>query len=100
MQNNSDTRQSYGFDSVQKNLSVIEIEMYSDGRIDVENAAKYLGVSKKSLDTWRCKGISPKFIKKGKRVFYYKQDLDEFLNSEERFTSTAQARTRKEMRNV
>jgi hypothetical protein len=82
------------------NLSPIEIQIYPDGRMDVENAAKYLGVSKKSLDMWRCKGTSPKFIKRGRRVFYFQKDLDIWLNESELFTSTSQARLRKEINNA
>lgn len=78
-----------------KKLSPIEIEIYPDGRMDSNNAAKYLGISEKTLATYPCKGTSPKFIKKGRRVFYFQSDLDEWLNESELFTSTAQAKLKR-----
>lgn len=34
-----------------------------------------------TLKLWRrCNPDSPRFIKKGARVFYYKSDLDEFIS--------------------
>lgn len=33
-----------------------------------------------TLKVWRrCNPDSPRFIKRGRRVFYYKSDLDEFI---------------------
>ncbi|HEY9886506.1 MAG TPA: helix-turn-helix domain-containing protein [Vampirovibrionales bacterium] len=69
-----------------------EIEIYPDGRLDTNNAARYLEKSVKTLAIWRSQGISPKFKKIRGRVFYYKSDLDEWLDSFKRCTSTAQAR--------
>jgi hypothetical protein len=64
--------------------------MFPDGRMDVENAARYLGLKRKTLDMYRSAGIGPKFVKRG-RVSYYREDLDEWLR-EGRVISTAQAR--------
>jgi len=44
-----------------------------------DGAADYLGVSRKTLPTWRTKGRSPPFCKIGKRVVYRLSDLDAFL---------------------
>jgi len=38
----------------------------------------------------RCNGNGPKFVKRG-RIFYFREDLDSWLNAGGRFTSTAQA---------
>ena len=77
-------------------IKQVEITAYPDGRLDCENAAKYLGRSKKTLDMWRVKGIGPKFIKTGGgRCFYFLADLDAWMNGENherRVTSTAAAR--------
>lgn len=67
-----------------------EVIMYPDGRLDTRNASAYLGLSEKTLAMMRCNGTGPKFVKRG-RVFYYKEDLDHWLNADGRFTSTAQA---------
>ena len=69
----------------------LSVQMLPDGRLDAENAAKYLGLKPKTLAMFRCDGSGPKFIKKGK-VFYFKEDLDNWLNGDGRFVSTAQAK--------
>jgi len=61
-----------------------------DGRMDAKNAATYCGLSVKTLAIKRCNGNGPKFTKKG-RVFYYRDDLDEWIKSGVAI-STAQAR--------
>ena len=66
----------------------IEIIVFPDNRLDAPNAAKYLGLSPKTLAMMRCEGTGPKFIKRG-RIFYFKEDLDEWLLREGKRTSTA-----------
>jgi hypothetical protein len=68
----------------------IEFKIFPDGRLDSINAAKYLGISPKTLAMMRCKGKSPEFIKRG-RIFYFKEDLDFWLMSEGKRTSTAKS---------
>jgi hypothetical protein len=65
------------------------VVMFPDGRFDTKNAASYIGLSEKTLAMMRCSGTGPKFIKRG-RIFYFKEDLDIWLNAGGRFTSTAQ----------
>ena len=71
-------------------LQSLEIMMYPDGRLDTTNASLYLGLKEKTLAMMRSQGTGPKFIKRG-RIFYYKEDLDAWLNAQGRFNSTAQA---------
>ena len=68
------------------------IIMFPDGRLDTKNASLYLGLKEKTLAMMRGSGSGsgPKFIKRG-RVFYFKEDLDAWLNAQGRLTSTAQA---------
>ena len=70
-------------------VKVKEVMMYPDGRLDVKNAAVYVGLSEKTLAMMRCDGTGPKYTKRG-RVFYYVEDLDAWLQ-EGRVVSTAQA---------
>lgn len=67
-----------------------EVVMFPDGRFDTKNASNYLGLSEKTLAMMRCNGTGPKFVKRG-RIFYFREDLDSWLNADGRFTSTAQA---------
>ena len=66
------------------------IDILPDGRMSARNAAAYLGLSVKTLAMKRWQGNGPKFVKRG-RVFYYREDLDEWLRAG-RATSTAEER--------
>lgn len=80
-----------------KNYDVqpVSIVTYPDGRLDSKNAALYLGLKEKTLAMMRGYGTGPKFIKRG-RIFYYREDLDTWLNANGRYTTTAQAIQHKE----
>lgn len=69
-----------------------EISMFMDGRMNTINAAKYVGLSIKTLACTRSTGTGPPYTKRG-RVFYYKEDLDAWLRGGTRL-STTQRRTR------
>jgi hypothetical protein len=58
--------------------------------MDTRNAALYMGLSEKTLAMMRCNGTGPQFIKRG-RIFYFRDDVDAWLNAQGRLTSTAQA---------
>ena len=70
-----------------------EVTMYPDGRLNTLNASLYVGLSEKTLAMMRCNGSGPRFVKRG-RIFYFKEDLDSWLNAGGRMTSTAQAQLR------
>ncbi len=53
------------------------------GRMDSNNAAKYLNRAPKTLAMWRMQGIGPEWSKCGGRVFYSKDALDAFIRGEE-----------------
>ena len=72
-------------------LAAIRVVMLPDGRMDTTNAALYLGLKPKTLAMMRCEGTGPQFIKKG-RIFYFKSDLDAWLDDGMRYTSTNQVR--------
>jgi hypothetical protein len=72
-------------------IQSIRVVVYPDGRLDTENAGRYLGLSTKTLAMMRSAGNGPKFIKRG-WVFYFKDDLDAWLGQRPRVSSTAQAR--------
>ena len=73
-------------------MEVTEVTIRPDGRMNTRNAATYLGLSEKTLAMFRTSGTGPQFIKKG-RVFYFREDLDTWLNESGRVNSTAQWRT-------
>jgi hypothetical protein len=42
-------------------------------------AARLLAVSNRTLQTWRCKGIGPAFVRAGRAVRYRQTDLDAWI---------------------
>jgi hypothetical protein len=59
-------------------IEKITVTVYPDGRLDSKNAARYLGLSEKTLAMMRWKGTGPEYIKKGK-IFYFRSALDLWL---------------------
>jgi hypothetical protein len=62
-------------------IQPIEVMILPDGRMDRKNAARYLGLSVKTLAMHVSRGTGPKFIKRG-RVFYFRKDLDQWLRND------------------
>lgn len=77
----------------------LEVVVYPDGRLDTTNAALYTGLADKTMAMMRCNGTGPLFIKRG-RIFYFKEDLDNWLNEHGRFISTAQAQERQSQKKL
>lgn len=76
--------------NLKTSIKILEVVIYPDGRMNTEGASLYTGLSNKTLAMMRCDGTGPKFIKRG-RIFYYRADVDDWLNADGRLTSTAQA---------
>ena len=72
-------------------IETVLVKMYPDGRMDSRNAALYLGLEEKTLASKRCNGTGPDFIKRG-RIFYFKDDLDAWINEARKAGSTAHSR--------
>ncbi len=73
-----------------------DVLIFPDGRLDTKNASLYTGLAEKTLATKRCDGTGPKFVKRG-RVFYFKEDLDDWLNEDGKLRSTAQAQKKRNL---
>ena len=50
------------------------------GELSREEAATYLGVSKRTLEKWVEKKVGPDYRRRGRRVFYKQSDLDAWSN--------------------
>ena len=57
--------------------------------LNTPDAAAYLDLQKATLETWRCLGRGPPFVKMGRLVKYRVADLDAYIESR-RCTSTVQ----------
>jgi hypothetical protein len=76
---------------VEIELEKVKVVVYPDGRLDTENAARFVGLSPKTLAIMRSSGTGPRFIKRG-RVFYFLEDLERWITEQPRVRSSAQAR--------
>jgi hypothetical protein len=59
-------------------LHAVDVVILPDGRMNRKNAARYLGLSVKTLAMHASRGTGPRFIKRG-RVFYFREWLDEWV---------------------
>ena len=58
----------------------VRVRVLPDGRMDRQNAALYLGMKPKTLAMWEVEGKGPPSIKVGGKRFYFKVQLDRFIN--------------------
>jgi excisionase family DNA binding protein len=68
-------------------MSVVE----SFPRFRTPHAAAYLGVSKSFLEKLRVEGGGPGYFKLGKTVVYERQELDDWLQSRKRYSTSQYA---------
>lgn len=76
---------------MQIEMERVKVVVYPDGRLDTDNAARFLGLSPKTLAIMRSVGNGPQFVKRG-RVFYFLDDLQSWIAERPRVRSAAQAR--------
>ena len=50
-------------------------------RYDTAQAGEYLGHAANTLAKWRVQGRGPRFRKQGSRVYYYEHDLDRWIET-------------------
>ncbi|MBC2732805.1 MAG: helix-turn-helix domain-containing protein [Desulfobacteraceae bacterium] len=55
--------------------------MVSQAYFSTEQAATYIGLSRRTLEGFRCRGGGPVFIKAGRRCLYRREDLDTWAMS-------------------
>ena len=60
-------------------LEPVRVRVLPNGKLDSNNAAKYVNRAPKTLAQWRMQGIGPEWTKCGGRVFYNKEALDAFM---------------------
>jgi Helix-turn-helix domain len=58
--------------------ATVHVTILPDGRMDRKNAARYTGLSEKTLAMYASRGTGPAFVKRGK-VFYFQEDLDRWI---------------------
>ena len=65
--------------AVEHAIEQTRVRVLPDGRMDRRNAATYLGLKESTLRVWAVKGIGPRMVRVGSRVFYVKESLDQFI---------------------
>lgn len=60
----------------------VRVRVLPDGRMALDDAARYLGHKPKTLSMWKLQGKGPRSVKVGGRVFYFQRDLDAFVRGE------------------
>ncbi len=63
-------------------IDSVRVRVLPDGRMDRRNAALYIGMKPKTLAMWELEGKGPPSIKVGGRRFYFKAELDRFINGQ------------------
>ncbi len=56
--------------------------------VDTRQAAELIGMSRRTLEKWRGEGTGPPFLKLGRRVLYSVADLEEWLRSRRRYSTS------------
>ena len=56
--------------------------------LNTREAAEYLGLSPRTLDRYRVSGDGPVFLKLGGRVGYLREDLDHWLRTRRRASTS------------
>jgi hypothetical protein len=83
-------------------ISIVSVTVLADGRMNRKNAARYCGLSEKTLAMHACRGTGPDFVKRGK-VFYFREELDRWIKEGEQGGSSAKSapvRSRRSTANV
>ena len=64
-------------------IEPVRVRILPDGRMDRENAARYLGLKPKTLAMWALNGKGPSVQKTGGRCFYLQAELDAFIKGQQ-----------------
>ena len=66
-------------DATTEKVEKVRVRELPDGRMSRRDAAAYLGISPKTLAQWACSNQGPPSKRVGGRAFYYRADLDAFI---------------------
>jgi hypothetical protein len=60
-------------------LARVRVRILPDGRLSRGEAAKYLGISTRTLEHWTYRGRGPRSVLIANRRYYHLADLDRFI---------------------
>ncbi len=67
------------------------LDPFDSGALATPSAAAFLGLSPATLETLRCRGGGPPFVKLGRRVVYRREDLEAWITSSRRASTSAES---------
>jgi hypothetical protein len=59
----------------------VKVRILPDGRLTRVDAATFLGLATGTLANWESRGLGPRSVKVGGRVFYFLRDLEAFRDT-------------------
>jgi predicted DNA-binding transcriptional regulator AlpA len=62
-------------------FNCVEVTILPDGRMDIVNAAKLIGLKPKSLSVMIHRPNMPPFVKIAGKVYFYYKDIEKWLKS-------------------
>ena len=77
------------------NIEDLDINVLHDGRMDVKNTAKYLDCAPNTLRRYMAMGVSPPYVKIVTRIFFYKNEVDKWVESQIENPAIMKARLKK-----
>ncbi len=63
-------------------LEHVHVRILPDGRMTRQDAARYLGMSPKTMAQWQLYKKGPRSVRVGGRRFYFQAELDAFIRGE------------------
>ena len=89
--NGTNQQQERGKDMIETKMKTVAAVNpdNDDLLIDNRELAKWLGLSPRTIDMWRWRGVGPEFTKPGRYVRYRKGDVRQWLEGR-KFKNTAQ----------
>jgi len=71
------------YDEPAGGIEQIVVEVLPDGRMNRKATARYIGLSEQTLQIWAMRGVGPRPLKVGGRIFYRKSEVDRFISAGE-----------------
>lgn len=69
---------------MEQRIELVPVFIHLDGRMNRKSAARYIGCAVKTLADWSMRGIGPRSVRVGGRIFYFRQELDQWIADQSR----------------
>ncbi|MCW5716922.1 MAG: helix-turn-helix domain-containing protein [Bauldia sp.] len=69
---------------MEQSIELVRVFIHPDGRMNRKSAANYIGCAVKTLADWSMRGVGPRGVRVGGRIFYFRQELDRWIGEQSR----------------